>query len=35
MDFIILGQPGNVSLLGTWDLNDWQANVGGLLAVGT
>jgi hypothetical protein len=35
MDSIILGQPGNVSLLGTWDLNDWQANVGGLLAVGT
>jgi hypothetical protein len=34
MDSIILGQPGNVSFLGTWDLNDWQASVGGMLAVG-
>jgi hypothetical protein len=34
LDSIILEQPGNVSFLGTWDLNDWQANVGGLLAVG-
>jgi hypothetical protein len=35
VDSIILERPGNISFLGTWDLNEWQATVGDLFAVKT